>query len=67
MNWILRYIIVRKSNKTLNNIKPIIINGTLCEKIQAYECKKCGSAFPIDSFPDKPENITCLACYVSEE
>jgi formylmethanofuran dehydrogenase subunit E len=52
MNWIIRWATIRENNQI--------------KRIQVYECKKCGSIFPIDSFTDKPQNITCLTCYLSE-
>lgn len=58
---------VRADGKISNNIKYIAINKVLCGRMQGYECKKCGSIYPIDSFDDKPQNITCLACYLSEK
>jgi len=50
-NWILKYAVFRENNKAV--------------KLKVYECKKCGSIYPIDSFTDEPQNITCLACYLS--
>lgn len=56
MNWILRDTWVRDDATR----KPKYF------EIKVYECKKCGSIYPVDSFNDKPQNITCLACYLSE-
>lgn len=49
------------TRETLSNNKIRIF------RIKIYECQKCFSIYPIESFEDKPQNVDCLACYLRGE